>query len=62
MYIDFVFNATETPPQQCVFYEINKNSARTDGSVMTSSQNGNFTCAWSAEEATQQIKVTVSCS
>ena len=62
MYIGFSFNASKTNPLECVFYEVNMNSGKTDDSVITSSENSNFTCGWSAEEATQQIKVTVSCA
>ena len=62
MYIGFSFNATKTNPLECVFYEIDKSSGKTSDSVMVSSENSNFTCGWSAEEATQQIKVTVSCA
>ena len=62
MYIEFRFNATEDNPLECDFYEIDMSKGKTDGTVTSSSQNNDFSCAWSAEEATQQIKVTVSCA
>ena len=49
----------------CLFYPVDKASALThmpEVKIDVTASLDNYTCSWSAEEATQQIKLTVHCA
>jgi len=63
MYITFSFDRDATPMLECDFYTIDKSSSmETEDVVKDVNVDSTFGCSWSAEEATQQIKVDVSCA